>query len=70
MVAAEMEFRRIKGIELPFKNRLQIIAQYADDTSFTLRGEKEAVRNLIYLLEIFYAASSLVINSSRQGSLG
>jgi exonuclease III len=62
MVMAEMVAGRVKGIELPFGNRQQIIAQYADDTSFTLRGEKEPVRNLIYILETFCAASGLVLN--------
>lgn len=53
---------RIKGISLPFEHRQQILAQYADDTSFTLLGEEESVRSLIYLLETFCLASGLVIN--------
>jgi hypothetical protein len=62
MVKAEVVSGHVKGIELPCGNRQQIIAQYADDTSFTLRGEEESVRNLIYLLETFCAASGLVLN--------
>jgi hypothetical protein len=62
MVMTEMEAGRVKGIELPFSNRQQIIAQYVHNTSFTLRGEEESVRNLIYLLETFCAASGLVLN--------
>jgi hypothetical protein len=62
MVASELEEGRIKGIELPFGNRQQIITQYADDTSFTLKGEEEPVKNLIYLLDTFCAASGLVLN--------
>jgi hypothetical protein len=62
MVAAEVETGRLKGIELPFRNRQQIIAQYAVDTSFTLKGEEEPVRNLIYMLEMFCAASGLLLN--------
>jgi hypothetical protein len=65
MVSAELETGRIKGIELPFRNRQQIIAQYADDTLFTLKSEEEPMRNLIYLLETFCAASGLVLNWSK-----
>ena len=47
---------------MPFEGRQQIIAQYTDDTSFTLLGDEEKVRNLIYLLETFCLASGLVLN--------
>ena len=40
MVVKEMELGVIKGIKLPFMNRQQIVAQYADDTSFALLGEE------------------------------
>jgi hypothetical protein len=70
MVATKVEQGRVKGIELPFRNRQQIIAQYANDTSFTLTGEEEPVRNLIYLLETFCAASGLVLNWSNQVGIG
>jgi hypothetical protein len=51
-----------------FRNSQQIIVQYADDTSFTLKGEEESVRNLIYVLETFCAASSLVLNWGKSSS--
>jgi hypothetical protein len=62
MVTMEAATGRVKGIQLPMENRQQLIAQYADDTSFTLLGEEEPLRNLIYFLEIFCLASRLVIN--------
>ena len=62
MVAQESRVGRVQGISLPFKGRQQIIAQYADDTSFTLLGVEEKVRCLIYLLEMFCLASGLVLN--------
>lgn len=40
----------------------QIISQYADDTSYSLHGEKENFRQLILLLTQFRVASGLVIN--------
>jgi hypothetical protein len=62
MVYKELENGRVKGISLPVGDRQQILAQYADDTSFTLLGEEEPVRNLIYTLETFCLASGLVLN--------
>jgi hypothetical protein len=62
MVNIELQEGRVKGISLPVEERQQIIAQYADDTSFTLLGEEEPVRNLIYTLETFCQASGLVLN--------
>jgi hypothetical protein len=62
MVAAEASTGRVQGIKQPVEERQQIVAQYADDTSFTLLGEEEHVRNLIYFLETFYLASGLVLN--------
>ena len=62
MVSQEMRAGRVQGISLPFKGRQQIIAQYANDTSFTLFGDEEKVRCLIYLLERFCMATGLVLN--------
>lgn len=47
MVQAKVILGRVKGISLPIANRQQILAEYADDTSFTLLGDEESVRNLI-----------------------
>lgn len=52
----------MKGISLPVENRQQVLAQYVDNTLFTLLGEEESVRNLIYFLETFCGASGLVLN--------
>lgn len=41
------------------------MAQYADDTSFTLLGEETEVRNLIHTLKTFCLASDLVLNSTK-----
>ena len=65
MVSQEMREGRVQGICLPFEGRQQIIAQYADDTSFTLLGDEEKVRYLVYLLETFCLATGLVLNWSK-----
>ena len=62
MVSQEMREGRVQGISLPFEGRQQIIAQYADDTSFTLFGDEEKVRCLVYLLETFCMATGLMLN--------
>jgi hypothetical protein len=62
MVMDELAVGRVKGIRLPMENRQQIVAQYTDDTSFTLLGEERPVRNLIQTLDIFCLASGLVLN--------
>jgi hypothetical protein len=53
---------RVKGIKLPVEDRQQIVAQYVDDMSFTLLGEEESVRYLIYTLETLCLGSGLVLN--------
>ena len=62
MVSQEMRAGRVQGISLPFEGHQQIIAQYADDTSFTLFGDEEKVTCLIYLLQMFCLATGLVLN--------
>ena len=62
MVTREMELRKVRGIQLPFLNKQQVVAQYADNTSFTLLGKEEPASNLIYLLETFCLATGLVLN--------
>jgi hypothetical protein len=62
MVTQEAEARRVRRIWLPMDDKQQIMAQYADDTTFTLSREEVEVRNLISLLNSFCAASGLIIN--------
>ena len=62
MVSQEMRAGRVQSISLPFEGRQQIMAQYADFTSFTLFGDKEKVRCLVYLLETLCLATGLVLN--------
>jgi hypothetical protein len=62
MVLKEVESGNVRSITLPVENRQQVLAQYADDTSFTLLGQEGTLRYLIRTLETFYLASGLVIN--------
>lgn len=62
MVQTEATRGRIRGISLLVEGKQQILAQYADDASFTLLGEEGSVRNLILSLDTFCIASGLVIN--------
>jgi len=52
----------IKGIKLPLEDRQQVLAQFADDTSFTLLGEERPVKYLINTLDTFCEGSGLVLN--------
>ena len=62
MVTQEMSRENIQGINLPFGGHQQIIAQYVEDTSFTMLGKEEKVRCLVYMLEMFCLATGLVLN--------
>jgi hypothetical protein len=62
MIKLEVASGTIKGTKLPVDNMQQVVAQYADDTSLTLLGEEESVRRAIYILEVFYASSGMVLN--------
>jgi hypothetical protein len=62
MVMNDLREGRVRGIQLPVEDRQQIMAQYADDTSFILYGEESSVRNLIYTLKTFCLATGLVLN--------
>ena len=53
MVVEESLVGKVKGIKLPVEDRQQIVVQYVDNMSFTLRGEEESVRYLIYTLDTF-----------------
>lgn len=43
-------------------NKQQIISQYEDDSSFMVRGDKRHVDELVCLLKVFNASSSMEIN--------
>lgn len=62
MVKSEVTLGNIKGITLPGNARQQTLAQYADDTSFTLLGEEQPIRYLLYTLDTFCMATGLIIN--------
>lgn len=62
MIKVESVRNNIKGIRLPGNELQQTLAQYADDTSFTLLGEELPVRNMISLLDVFCRATGLLIN--------
>lgn len=68
MIREETRRGNVKGILLPENERQQTLAQYADDTSFTLYGEEETIKNLIGLLDMFCEATGLLINWTK--SLG
>lgn len=41
--------------------RQQIMAQYANDTSLTLRSEERNIRQVIYILQIFCMGLRLIL---------
>ena len=53
---------QLKGITLPGGIKQQCISQYADDSSFMVRGEKRYVDELVRILKSFSAASGMEIN--------
>ncbi len=61
----EQRLGRIKGIHLPMLDRRQIIAQYANDISFTLKAFQKAMIWLAQLLDLFNITSSLQINHAK-----
>lgn len=65
MVMKEATLGKVQGIKLLFPGHQQILAQYTEDTSFTLVGEETKVRNLIQTLNTFCLATGLVLNWSK-----
>ena len=55
----------IKGIYLPQCLTQQIIYQYANNTSFTMRAEEASMDNLVGIIQNFGFASSLEINQHK-----
>lgn len=52
----------LRGVYLPGGKRQQNISQYADDSSFMVRGDKRYVDELVRILEVFTEASWVEIN--------
>lgn len=53
---------RLKRVVLPGGKKQQFISQYADDSSFMVKGEKKDVDELVRLLKRFSEASGMEIN--------
>ena len=53
---------RLRGIILLGRNKQQSISQYADDSSFVIRGDKKYVDELVKILKVFSDASGMEIN--------
>ena len=53
---------KLKGITLPGGKKQQSISQYADNSSFMVRGEKKYVDKLVRLLKVFSATLAMEIN--------
>ena len=53
---------RIRGVVLPGGKKQQCISQYADDSSFMVKGDKRDVDELVRLLKMFSEASGMEIN--------
>ena len=62
LITKAVEEKRIKGITLLGGKKQQSISQYADDSSFMVRGEKRYVDELVRLLKVFSEASGIEIN--------
>jgi hypothetical protein len=64
-IKAEASIGHIRGITLPGTLELQIILQYADDSSLTLRGEEPTVVHTVSILNQFSEVSGLTLNWSK-----
>ena len=53
---------RLRGMLLLGENKQQNISQYADGSSFIVRGDKRYVDELVCLLKVFSEASGMEIN--------
>jgi hypothetical protein len=55
---------RLRDVFLPGGKKQQCISQYADDSSFMVRGVKEDVDELVKILETFSQTSGMEIIST------
>ena len=53
---------RLRGLVLPGGTKQHCISQYADDSSFMVRGEKRYIDEMVRILQVFSAASGMEIN--------
>ena len=59
---------RLRGVTLPGGKRQQSISQYADDSSFMVRGEKRYVDEMVRVLKVFSEASGMEINREKSNA--
>jgi hypothetical protein len=62
MIKKAVEEGRLRGVFLPRGKKQQYISQYADDSSFMVKGAKEDVDELVGILKTFSQASGMEIN--------
>ena len=62
IIKREVVWGAIQGIQLPIHNQQHVIAQYADDTSLTMRREEDLVQCTIFILKMICASSELDLN--------
>ena len=62
MVKKAVDEGRLRGVYLPGGKKQHYISQYADDSSFMVRGTKEDVDEFVKILETFSEASGMEIN--------
>jgi hypothetical protein len=67
-IKREVHRGRICGINLPGVAEQQTIAQYADDTSLSIRGEEAPVHATMDTLHKFSYASGLIINEHKSSA--
>jgi hypothetical protein len=65
MIKKEQQEGRILGIKLPRLKKRQLIAQYADDTNFTIKTSHDATQKLAQVLEEFSHAFGLELNNAK-----
>jgi hypothetical protein len=69
MIKKEQQEGRILGIKLPRLKERQLIAQYADDTNFTIKASRDATRRLVQVLEDFCHVFGLELNNAKTNGI-
>jgi hypothetical protein len=57
-----MNIGNIKGLTFPNRNKQQILNQYVDDATLTIKVEQKYVEKIIETLDIFQNTFNLEIN--------
>ena len=70
MVKKAVTEGRLKGITFPGRKKQQSISQYADDSSFVVRGDKKYVDELVIILKVLCDASGMEINWDKSCATG